>query len=50
MIRHLKRAVKAGDITVLHDTNDYDSSLEGVLKKSVKTTEGDFTSFTMWSL
>jgi hypothetical protein len=40
MIRHLKRAVKSGDITVLHDTCEYDSRLEAVLKKSVKVMEG----------
>ncbi len=50
MIRHLKRALKAGDITVLHDTNEYDSRLEGVLKKSVKKTEGDLTIFLNMSM
>ena len=40
IIRHLKRALTAGDVTVLHDVCEYDSRLEAVLKKSVKKTEG----------
>jgi hypothetical protein len=40
VIRHLKRAVKAGDVTILHDVCEYDSRLEAVLKKSIKKTEG----------
>ena len=43
LIRHLKRALKAGDVTVLLDTCEYDSRLEGVLKKSVKIREGRVT-------